>query len=201
MKSFSEKLFNIPLGGKTRFSRNSSCSSRSWRTQKVTLPKVGNFCLKVTEFLSLRSVPLLGIPKNPEFIPKTCIIYPEMDQTVEKYQEHSRTRRTVITDSRNHEWKLRIKKQNRPFDQKCKGESEYAYYFRFRRLKSKNKEDAEALKTNSCGFLERKGWSSNDQTEGMFEQTDKGHFIYCQKSKLSPWDACNHEKLMSDMSD
>ena len=24
-------------------------------------------------------------------MPKTCIIYPEMDQTVGKYQEHSRT--------------------------------------------------------------------------------------------------------------
>ena len=77
-------------------------------------------------------------------MPKTCIIYPEMDQTVGKYQEHSRTRRTVITDSRNHEWKLRIKKQNRPFDQKCKGEFEYTYCVKFQRLKSKNRENVEA---------------------------------------------------------
>ena len=27
-------------------------------------------------------------------MPKTCIIYPEMDQTVSRHQEHLRTRRT-----------------------------------------------------------------------------------------------------------
>ena len=62
-------------------------------------------------------------------MPKTCIIYPEMDQTVGKSQKQSRT---VITDSRNHEWKLRIKKRNGSFEQKWGDKSEYTYYFYFR---------------------------------------------------------------------
>ena len=107
MKSFSGKLFNIPLGGKTRFSRNSSCSSRLRRTQKVTLPKVGNFYLKVTNFCSLQTVPLLGIPKNPEFIPKTCINYSKTDQTVV-------IQRRTVKNSEEQSWqfqKSKIKSQ------------------------------------------------------------------------------------------
>ena len=73
-------------------------------------------------------------------MPKTRIIYSEMDQTVGKYQEHSRTRRTVITDSRNHAWKLRIKKRNQPFDQKFKDDEEFAYFLFFWRMNSKNRE-------------------------------------------------------------
>ena len=59
-------------------------------------------------------------------MPKTCIIYPEMDQTVGKYQEYSRT---FITVYRNHRWKLRIKKRDGSFEQKWGDKSEYTYCF------------------------------------------------------------------------
>ena len=68
-----------------------------------------------------------------------------MDQTVEEYQEHSRT----FEDSHHRFKKSKMKtqnqkKKNRPFDQKCKDKFEYTHCFEFRRMNSKNSEDAEA---------------------------------------------------------
>ena len=70
--------------------------------------KICNFYLKVTDFCSLQTVPLLGIPKNPEFVPKTCIDYSKMDQTVAIQQKQSRTRRTFKAQIQEAE----IKSQN-----------------------------------------------------------------------------------------
>ena len=155
MKSFSEKLFNFSLGGKTRFSRNSKSSSCSWRTHKVLLPKVSIFYLKITDFCSLQTALLLDIPKNPDFVPKTCIIYFKMDQTVSIQQKHSRTAKNNHHRFKSYRLKARISKQNRPFDQKFEDNEEYTYCFRFQRMNSKNKECSWSLKTKRTSFLER----------------------------------------------
>ena len=57
------------------------------------------------------------------------------------------------------------------------------------------------MKTKRLKFLEREANGSSVQTRRMFEQIDKGCFYTVRKSEPSLWDACNHKKLMSDMSD
>ena len=58
-----------------------------------------------------------------------------------------------------------------------------------------------SLKTKRLKFLEREANGSNVQTRRMFRQMDKGCFYNVRKSEPSLWDACNHKRLMSDMSD
>ena len=72
------------------------------------MPKVSIFYLKITDFCSLQTALLLGIPKNPDFVPKTCIIYLEMDQTIVIQQKHPRTRRAFKVQIQEAE----IKSQN-----------------------------------------------------------------------------------------
>ena len=51
-------------------------------------------------------------------MPKTCIIYPEMDQTVGKYQEQSRT----LKDSHHRFKNFKLQAQNQEMKQTIRSE-------------------------------------------------------------------------------
>ena len=68
-------------------------------------------------------------------------------------------------------------------------------------MNSKNSEDAEAWRRSVWSFLRGKQTARVFRQEECSDKWTKVAFYTVRKSEPSLWDACNHKKLMSDMSD
>ena len=68
-------------------------------------------------------------------------------------------------------------------------------------MNSKNSKDAEAWRRSVWSFLRGKQTARVFRQEECSDKWTKVAFYTVRKSEPSLWDACNHKKLMSDMSD
>ena len=89
------------------------------------------------------------------------------------------------------DYKLRIKKWNRPFDQKFEDDEEYTYCFKFQRMNSKNRECSWSLKTKSFRFLGREG-RLRVSSDRMSVRVNENSIIYVVR--IEPSGAWFHKK-------
>ena len=115
-------------------------------------------------------------------MPKTCIIYPEMDQTVGKYQEQSRT----LKDSHHRFKKSRMKTQNQKIKPTIRSEmwrrSRICLLFWILTVENEEQRKCWSLKTKSFEFSwERSKWLERSDNENVRTNGQRSFYIMSER--------------------